>query len=65
MIAGSSATNFFVSTGALTAELTAVDGKDVLPLSGNFFQLGIAQRIDLLVNIPDQGGVFPLVALCR
>jgi FtsP/CotA-like multicopper oxidase with cupredoxin domain len=62
MIAGSSATNFFVNTGALTAQLTAVDGKDVLPLSGNFFQLGIAQRIDLLVKIPDEGGVFPVLA---
>ena len=62
IIAGSSATNFFVNTGALTAELTAVDGKDVLPLSGNYFQLGIAQRIDLLVKIPDEGGVFPLLA---
>src|ERR1700736_848767 len=62
MIAGSSATNFFVNTGALTAELTAVDGKDILPLSGNFFQLGIAQRIDLLVKIPDEGGVFPVLA---
>jgi len=62
MIAGSSATNFFVNTGALTAELTAVDGKDVLPLSGNYFQLGIAQRIDLLVKIPDEGGVFPVLA---
>jgi len=62
MIAGSSATNYFVNTGALTAQLTAVDGKDVLPLSGNFFQLGIAQRIDLLVKIPDEGGVFPLLA---
>ena len=62
IIAGSSATNFFINTGALTAELTATDGKDILPLSGNFFQLGIAQRIDLLVKIPDQGGIFPLLA---
>jgi FtsP/CotA-like multicopper oxidase with cupredoxin domain len=62
MIAASSATNFFVNTGALTAQLTAVDGKDVLTLSGNFFQLGIAQRIDLLVKIPGEGGVFPLLA---
>ena len=39
-----------------------MDRKDVLPLSGNFFQLGIAQRIDLLVKIPEEGGVFPLLA---
>jgi FtsP/CotA-like multicopper oxidase with cupredoxin domain len=62
IIAGSSATNFFVNTGALTAELTATDGQDILPLAGNFFQLGIAQRIDLLIKIPDQGGVFPIIA---
>jgi len=62
MIAASCATNFFVNTGALAAEITAVDGKDVVPLSGNFFQLGIAQRIDLLVKIPEKGGVFPILA---
>jgi FtsP/CotA-like multicopper oxidase with cupredoxin domain len=62
IIDGSAATNFFVSTGELMAELTAVDGKDVSPLHGNFFQLGTAQRIDLRVKIPDQGGVFPILA---
>ena len=62
IIAGSSATNFFVNTGTLTAELTATDGQDILPLAGTFFQLGIAQRIDLLIKIPDQGGAFPIVA---
>jgi FtsP/CotA-like multicopper oxidase with cupredoxin domain len=62
IIAGSSATNFLVNTGTLTAELTATDGQDILPLAGNFFQLGIAQRIDLLIKIPDQGGVFPIIA---
>jgi FtsP/CotA-like multicopper oxidase with cupredoxin domain len=61
-IAGSAATNFFLNTGSLTALLTATDGKDILPVSGHFFQLGIAQRIDLLVRIPDQGGVFPIIA---
>ena len=62
IIAGSAATNFFVNTGALTSQLTAVDGKDIEPVSGNYFQLGIAQRIDLLAKIPDQGGTFPIVA---
>ena len=62
IIAGSAATNFFVNTGALSSQLTAVDGKDIEPVSGNYFQLGIAQRIDLLVKIPDQGGAFPIVA---
>jgi FtsP/CotA-like multicopper oxidase with cupredoxin domain len=62
IIAGSAATNFFVNTGVLKSQLTAVDGKDIEPVSGDYFQLGIAQRIDLLVKIPDQGGAFPIVA---
>jgi FtsP/CotA-like multicopper oxidase with cupredoxin domain len=62
IIAGSAATNFFVNTAVLKSQLTAVDGKDIEPVSGNYFQLGIAQRIDLLVKIPDQGGAFPIVA---
>jgi len=62
IIDGSSATNFFVNTGELTAELTAVDGKGVSPMHGNFFQIGTAQRIDLRVKLPDQGGVFPILA---
>jgi FtsP/CotA-like multicopper oxidase with cupredoxin domain len=62
IIDGSSATNFFVDTGELTSKLTAVDGKDISTLQGNFFQLATAQRIDLRVKIPDQGGVFPILA---
>ena len=62
IIAGSAATNFFVNTGALTSQLTAVDGKDIEPVSGNYFQLGIAQRIDLLMKIPDKGDAFPILA---
>jgi FtsP/CotA-like multicopper oxidase with cupredoxin domain len=62
IINGSSATNFFVGTGELMAELTAVDGQDISVLHGNFFQLATAQRIDLRVKIPDQGGVFPILA---
>jgi FtsP/CotA-like multicopper oxidase with cupredoxin domain len=62
IIAGSAATNFFVNTGALSSQLTAVDGKDIRPVSGNYFQLGIAQRIDLLMKIPDKGGAFPILA---
>jgi len=62
MIAASSATNFLVRTGELMAELTAVDGKEVLPVQGNCFQLGTAQRIDLRIKIPDPGGAFPVLA---
>ncbi len=62
MIAASSATNFYVSTENLEAELLAVDGKEVKPVKGNFFQLAIAQRIDLRVKIPAEGGIFGVTA---
>lgn len=62
LIAVSAATNFYIDTGALDAELLAVDGKPVEPVRGSFFQLGIAQRIDLRVTIPEDGGAFPILA---
>jgi FtsP/CotA-like multicopper oxidase with cupredoxin domain len=35
----------------------------VKPVQGNRFPLAIAQRIDVRVQIPEQGGAFPIVAL--
>ena len=46
----------------LGAELPAVDGKAVQPIKGNFFQLGVAQRLDLKVTIPKEGGAYPILA---
>jgi Putative multicopper oxidases len=62
LIAASSSQNFYVDTGALEAEILAVDGKAVRPIKGNFFQLGVAQRLDLKVTIPKEGGAYPILA---
>jgi FtsP/CotA-like multicopper oxidase with cupredoxin domain len=62
LVGASSATDFYVDTGDLEAELLAVDGQAVEPLRGNYFQLAVAQRIDLRVTIPRGGGVFPIIA---
>lgn len=62
IINGSSATNFFVSFGPLEAEAIAVDGNRIEPLNGGRFELAVAQRIDVLVKIPDKGGAFPIIA---
>jgi FtsP/CotA-like multicopper oxidase with cupredoxin domain len=63
LIAASAATNFFIDTGDLDAAIIATDGENVKPLKGNFFQLAVAQRLDLLVTIPATGGLFPILAL--
>jgi len=62
IINGSSGTNFFVSLGDLRAELIATDGVPVKPVGGSNFPLAIAQRIDLLVQLPREGA-FPILAL--
>jgi FtsP/CotA-like multicopper oxidase with cupredoxin domain len=62
MINGSSATNFFLHLGALEGEAIAVDGNRIQSLRGTEFELSIAQRLDILVTIPLQGGSFPVLA---
>jgi FtsP/CotA-like multicopper oxidase with cupredoxin domain len=62
LIAASSNQNFYVDTGGLEAALLAVDGKAVQPIRGNFFQLGVAQRLDVKVTIPKEGGAYPILA---
>ncbi len=63
IINGSSGTNYFIDLGALTGELIATDGMAVKPITGSRFPLAIAQRIDVMVQLPQGGGAFPIVAL--
>ena len=63
IINGGSGTNFFIDLGSLTGELIATDGMPVRPIQGKRFPLAIAQRIDLRVQVPREGGVFPILAL--
>src|SRR5690606_12498136 len=60
-INGSSSSNFWINLGKLTGSAVAVDGHEVKLITGNKFQLAIAQRIDIIVNIPKQGGTFPII----
>jgi FtsP/CotA-like multicopper oxidase with cupredoxin domain len=63
IINGASSTAFTISTGTLTATLRAVDGRPVEPVTGTMFPLTMAQRIDLMVDVPKDGGSFPVLAL--
>jgi FtsP/CotA-like multicopper oxidase with cupredoxin domain len=63
IINGSSGTNFFVNLGSLTGELIATDGMPVKPIRASRFPLAIAQRIDVMVQIPAGGGAFPILGL--
>ena len=62
IINGGTATAFFISTPGLKSRCIAVDGSSCLPNEQTSYPLAQGQRIDLLVNIPQQGGVFPVLA---
>ncbi len=61
IINGSSATNFFVQLDKLKGDLIAVDGNPVRTLQETQFEIAIAQRLDIVVKIPEDG-VFPVLA---
>jgi FtsP/CotA-like multicopper oxidase with cupredoxin domain len=61
-INGGTATAFFVSTRGLRSRCVAVDGSPCQPVEQPSYPLAQGQRIDLLVEIPKQGGAFPVLA---
>ncbi|MFN7094748.1 MAG: multicopper oxidase family protein [Burkholderiales bacterium] len=60
-INGSASSNFWINLDKLSGTAVAVDGHNITPITGSKFQLAVAQRIDVVVNIPKQGGTFPIL----
>ena len=63
VVNAAAATVFWIDTGAAQARLIAVDGDPVQPLTGTRFGLAMAQRLDLEIDLPDEGGAWPILAL--
>lgn len=63
IINGATATGFSIDTGLLAGTIVAVDGQDVAPVMVPQFPLAMGQRVDILLDIPKEGGVFPILAL--
>ncbi len=57
------ATVFWIDTGAAPARLVAADGHAVRPIPGNRFGLAMGQRLDIEIDLPDEGGTWPILAL--
>jgi FtsP/CotA-like multicopper oxidase with cupredoxin domain len=53
--------NFWIKLDKLKGEAIAMDGRNIKPLPGNKFQIAMAQRLDVLVEIPKNGGAFPIL----
>ncbi|KTD22145.1 Multicopper oxidase [Legionella lansingensis] len=62
IINGSASTNFQINLGNIAGTLIAVDGEDVQPITAKTFPIGIANRLDIILTIPKQGGFFPILA---
>jgi FtsP/CotA-like multicopper oxidase with cupredoxin domain len=60
-INGASSSQFWVDLGELSGTVVAVDGFPVHPVAGRRFPLAIAQRLDILVDLPGSGA-FPILA---
>ena len=61
VINGASSSQFWLDLGALSGNVVAVDGHPVHPVAGQRFPLAIAQRLDILVDLPGVGA-FPILA---
>lgn len=62
VINATATTNLLLDLGSLNGTVMAVDGIDIKPISLSVIDLAIAQRVDILVSLPKQGGVFPILA---
>jgi FtsP/CotA-like multicopper oxidase with cupredoxin domain len=63
IINGSAATVFWIDTGALQGRAMATDGNSIEPVAGNRFGLAMGQRLDIELDLPTDGGTFPVLAL--
>lgn len=63
LINGATATNFWLDLGRLEGRLVAVDGMPVAPVNGRRFEFAIAQRLDILLDLPAGEGAWPVFAV--
>jgi FtsP/CotA-like multicopper oxidase with cupredoxin domain len=61
LINGASATQFWVDLGALSGTVVAVDGHPVRPVRVTRLPLAMAQRLDVLIDLPGNGA-YPIFA---
>jgi FtsP/CotA-like multicopper oxidase with cupredoxin domain len=62
LINGATSTAFHIDLGSLTGSVVAVDGNPIQPVGGRRFPMTMGQRLDILVELPKEGGAFPILA---
>ena len=63
LINGAASTNMWVDLGQLSGKLIAVDGMPVEPVEGSRFEFAVAQRLDIVLELPREGSAWPIFAV--
>ncbi len=61
IINGASSSQFWIDLGELVGRVVATDGHPVRPVAGSRFPIAMAQRLDILIDLPG-AGAFPILA---
>src|SRR5262249_47436854 len=61
VINAAASTQFWIMLGELTGKVVAVDGHGCAPVTGRKFPISMAQRLDIMVDLP-AGGAYPIFA---
>jgi FtsP/CotA-like multicopper oxidase with cupredoxin domain len=62
IINAAASTNFWIDLGPVTGTLVAVDGRAVQPLIGQRFEIAMAQRLDIELDLPFEAVALPVLA---
>ena len=63
LINAATATNLWLDLDRLQGRLIAVDGVPIEPITGSRFEFVVAQRLDLIINLPREQGAWPVFAV--
>ncbi|WP_258592112.1 multicopper oxidase family protein [Mesorhizobium sp. AR07] len=63
LINGAASTNMWIDLGRLSGQLIAVDGMAVEPIGGSRFEFAVAQRLDILLELPREATAWPVLAV--
>lgn len=63
LINGAASTNMWIDLGNLSGKLIAVDGMPVESVVGSRFAFAVAQRLDILLELPREATAWPIFAV--
>ncbi|MEX2319626.1 MAG: multicopper oxidase domain-containing protein, partial [Bauldia sp.] len=63
LINGATATHFWLDLGTLEGRLVAVDGNAIVPTVGTRFEFAVAQRFDIILDLPAAEGAWPVLVV--